>query len=69
MKMRQKRQRANLLKLWGTTSPDLGPMADAAAAAAKRPCAAVDDSLEFIDESNARIERMEHLHDLRRCKK
>jgi len=38
---------------------ELDTLADAALAAAERSCAAIDDSLDFIAKSNARIERME----------
>jgi hypothetical protein len=38
---------------------ELAALADAAKAAADRSCAAIDDSLEFIAASNARIMQME----------
>lgn len=38
---------------------ELAALADAAHAAAERSCAAIDDSLDFITKSNARIARME----------
>lgn len=52
------RRGANAYRL-DEAQTELDTLADAARAAAERSCAAIDDSLDFIAKSNARIARME----------